>query len=138
MSLRSLRNPPLDITLNSQPPNTSILDIKAAIHARTAIPVDKIRVLHKKKPVPDSRVLKELAGADEERLELGVMVIGGAAVLKAAEEEVIPPVAQSGGEVLSGERFWEDLKAFLVQRVRDEEVGGKAYEVFRRAWEERR
>ena len=128
-----MRNPPLDITLPSLAGSTSILDLKQAIHERTSIPVDKLRVLHKKKPVPDSRVLKEVAGEDEKKLELGVMVIGGAAAVRGGEEEVIPPVASSVEEL--GEEFWKDLKGFLVQRLKNEEVGEKAFGVFKQAWD---
>jgi ubiquitin-like protein 4 len=136
VTLRSLRNPPLDITLPSLAGSTSILDLKQAVHERTSIPVDKLRVLHKKKPVPDSRVLKEVAGEDEKKLELGVMVIGGTAAVRGGEEEVIPPVV-SGGEEL-GEEFWKDLKGFLVQRVKNEDVGEKAFGVFKKAWDARK
>jgi hypothetical protein len=136
VSLRSLRNPPLDITLKSQPPNTSILNLKESIHAQTSIPIDKLRILHKKKPVPDSKVLKDLAG-EEEKLDLAVMVIGGAAVMREGDEEVIPPVAQgeNGAALLKGEEFWSDLKGFLTQRLRNEDQGEKVYGVFRKAWE---
>ena len=83
--------------------------------------------------MPDSRVLKEVAGEDEKKLELGVMVIGGAAAVRGGEEEVIPPVASSVEEL--GEEFWKDLKGFLVQRLKNEEVGEKAFGVFKQAWD---
>jgi hypothetical protein len=65
------------------------------------------------------------------------MVIGGAAVMREGDEEVIPPVAQgeSGAALLKGEEFWSDLKGFLTQRLRNEEQGEKVYGVFRKAWE---
>ena len=77
--IKSLRNPPLDIRLSSQPLNTSILDVKTSVSSETTIPVDKIKVLHKKKPVADSKVLKDLlgAGGDSNKLELSVMIMGG-------------------------------------------------------------
>lgn len=101
--------------------------------------MDKLRVLHKKKPVSDSRVLKEIAGGDgegdikQQKLELGIMVIGGAAAVRGGDEEVIPPVA--GASEGMGEEFWDDLKGFLVQRLKSEEVGEKAAGVFKKAWE---
>ena len=96
-------------------------------------------MLHKKKPVPDSRVLKEVTGGEadgklEQKLEFGVMVIGGAAAVRGGEEEVIPPVAGVDEQGL-GDDFWRDLKGFLVQRLKSEEVGGKAAVVFKKAWE---
>ena len=89
-------------------------------------------MLHKKKPVPDSRILKEVAGAEEQKLELGVMVIGGSAVVKGGDEEVIPPVA--GADEGMGEDFWRDLRGFLVQRLKSEELGERAVGVFKTAW----
>lgn len=95
--------------------------------------MDKVRVLYKKKPVPDSRVLKEVAGEDDQKLEFGVMVIGGAAAVRGGEEEVIPPVESADNGM--GEEFWKDLRGFLVQRLKNEEVGHKAAGVFKKAWE---
>jgi hypothetical protein len=123
----------LDITLTSLPASTSILDLKQTINSRTSIPVNKLRVLHKKKPVPDSRVLKEVAGEGEQKLEFGVMVVGGAAAVRGGEEEVLPPVASV--EEGMGDEFWTDLKGFLVQRLKSQEVGEKAVGVFKKAWE---
>jgi len=140
VTLRSLRNPPLDITLKSLPPNTSILDLKSSITTQTSIPTDKIRILHNKKPIPDSKVLKDLAMAGEQKVEFSVMVIGGAAVIKKGEEEYIPDVGKvaqgpSGVEVLGQEEFWADLRSFLMQRLRDEAEGERLSSVFRRAWD---
>ncbi|KAF2163527.1 hypothetical protein M409DRAFT_68448 [Zasmidium cellare ATCC 36951] len=43
--------------------------------------------------------------------------------------------AESGaGELLKGEEFWDDLKGFLSQRLRDEKEGEKLVGVFRQAW----
>lgn len=137
--LKSLRNPPLDVKLSSLPPNTSILYLKEQVSEKESIPVDKLRVLHKKKPVPDSKVLKDLVGEDESEVEFSVMVMGGASsvVKKGDTEAVDAPVAQgaSGAEVLQGDEFWDDLKGFLVQRLRDEEQGEKMYGIFRNAWD---
>ena len=147
VSLKSLRNPPLDISLPSLPPHTSILDLKTSIEEQTSIPVAKLRVLWNKKPVPDSRVLKDVLGDGEGegmgkgkgKLEFSVMVIGGAAAIKkgVGEEETEPVVAvgESGRELLQGEEFWGDLKGFLVQRLRDEGEGERVWDVFRGAWE---
>lgn len=137
VTLKSLRNPPLDISLSSQALSTSILDLKTSITSQTSIPVDKIRILFQKKPVPDSKVLKDLVGEEESKVEFSVMVLGGAASVKKGDEEVIPPVAQgvSGVETLGTDEFWGDLKGFLVQRVRDEGEVQKVFGIFRKAWE---
>ena len=138
VTLKSLRNPPLDITLKTQLPTTSILDLKTEITSQTSIPTEKLRVLFKKKPVPDSKVLKDLVGEEESKVEFSVMVLGGAASVKKGDEEVIPPVAQgaSGVETLGTAEFWGDLKGFLVQRLRDEGEADKVFGVFKKAWEE--
>ncbi|KAK4501044.1 hypothetical protein PRZ48_006850 [Zasmidium cellare] len=40
----------------------------------------------------------------------------------------------SAAELLKGEEFWEDLKGFLSQRLRDEKEGETLVGVFRQAW----
>src|SRR5579859_3799045 len=92
VALKSLRNPPLDISLSSQPLSTSILSLKEAITSQTSIPVSKLRILYQKKPVPDSKILKDVVGEDtSNKVEFSVMVIGGAAALKGKEGEEIEP-----------------------------------------------
>ncbi|KAF7916541.1 hypothetical protein EAE99_009723 [Botrytis elliptica] len=140
VSLKSSRNPPLDVTLSALSPNTSILNLKESLSEKEGIPVEKLRVLYNKKPVGDAKVLKDVIGEEETKVEFSIMVMGGAASVRKAEtpgNEVEPPVAQgpSGLETLAGEVFWGDLKGFLVQRLRDEEQGNKLYEVFKKAWE---
>jgi hypothetical protein len=138
ISLKSLRNPPLDIVLKSQSPLTSVLDLKTEVSSQSSIPVDKIRILHKKKPVGDAKVLKDLVGDEETSVEFSVMVMGGAASVK-REENVQPtaPVAQGsvGTEVLGTGEFWDDLKGFLSQRLKDQGEGERVYGLFRKAWE---
>lgn len=95
-------------------------------------------MLYKKKPVPDSRVLKEVAADSDgeikqQKLEFSVMVIGGAAAVRGGDEEVIPPVSSADDSM--GEEFWKDLKGFLVQRLKSEDIGEKAASVFKKAWE---
>ncbi|KAK8094367.1 hypothetical protein PG997_001052 [Apiospora hydei] len=105
--IKSLRNPPLDLKLTSQTPNTSVLDLKAAVAAELAgsVPLEKIKMLYKKKPVVDSKVLKELA---EE---------GGPTTLE------FSVMGTSGSDTLESPEFWDDLKGFLLQRIRDEKEG---------------
>lgn len=49
------------------------------------------------------------------------------------------PVAQgiSGEEVLQSAEFWDDLKGWLMQRVRDEAVAERCWSLFKRGWDER-
>jgi ubiquitin-like protein 4 len=138
VSVKSLRNPPLDITLPSLPLSTSILSLKEAISEQSSIPVQKIRLLWNKKPVQDSKTLKDVVGEEFEsvKVELGIMVIGGAsAVGKREGEEVEPVVVGNGKEVLKSEEFWGDLKGFLVARLKDEAEGERIWGVFKKAVE---
>ncbi|KAL1854889.1 hypothetical protein Daus18300_011307 [Diaporthe australafricana] len=148
--IKSLRNPPLDIRLSSQPLNTSILDVKTSVSSETTIPVDKIKVLHKKKPVPDSKVLKDLLGEDEASVEFSVMVLGGAAAAAPsgpkAEEDPAAAAADaattaqgtSGEAVLQTDAFWTDLRGFLSQRIRDEKITEELFAKFISSWESER
>ncbi|KAI9053831.1 hypothetical protein LZ554_002779 [Drepanopeziza brunnea f. sp. 'monogermtubi'] len=138
LAKKSLRNPPLDVTLSSQPLSTSILSLKESLSVETSIPIAKIRLLFNKKPAPDSKVLKDLVGEDESKVEFGVMVIGGSAALKRGGSEEVEPKVQEmghGDEVVKTEAFWGDLKAFLVQRLKDEGEGERLCGVFKKAVE---
>jgi len=73
------------------------------------------------------------------------MVIGGAASLKAAEEEKEPKidggadgVTGEGKSVLATDEFWRDLKGFLVQRLKDEREGDRVWGVFKEAIKSRK
>lgn len=146
--IKSLRNPPLDIRLSSQPLNTSILDVKTSVSSETNIAVDKIKVLHKKKPVADSKVLKDLLGEDETSVEFSVMVLGGAAAAappasKPEDDPAAAPAADaastaqgtSGEAVLQTDAFWTDLRGFLSQRIRDEKITEELFGKFLSSWE---
>ena len=148
MVVKSLRNPPLDVRLASQGTGTSCLDIKALVAAETGIAADKLGLLHRRKPVPDSKILKDLLGSeDETAVEFSVMVMGGAAAAAAGgagttatTTATAKDVAQgaSGGEVLDTAEFWDDLRSFLLQRVRDEKLAGELSEAFQTAWKAKR
>ncbi|KAI1800179.1 cell-cycle control medial ring component-domain-containing protein [Daldinia bambusicola] len=132
--VKSLRNPPLDIKLSSQTPNTSVLDIKTTVSQDTGIPVGKMKLLHKKKPIADSKVLKDLAGEGETSVEFSVMVMGGAAAIKTTPAQAEVAQGQSGSEVLDTKEFWDDLKGFLLQRIRDEKTAEELINTFQSAW----
>lgn len=142
--IKSLRNPPLDLKLTTQTPNTSMLDLKATVAAELAgnVAPEKIKMLYKKKPVVDSKVLKELAEeGGPTTLEFSVMVIGGAAAAAAASTPKTAEAAQadvaqgtSGYETLESPEFWDDLKGFLLQRIRDEKEATKIFDTFQTAW----
>lgn len=137
ITLKSLRNPPLEIVLKSQSPLLSILAIKTEVSSQAKIPVEKIKILHKKKPVGDAKVLKDLVGEEDAGVEFAVMVIGGTASVGKLEDNTSAPVAvgPSGGEVVATEEFWTDLKGFLTQRLRNEGESEKVFGVFKKAWD---
>ncbi|WYZ36567.1 hypothetical protein EsH8_II_000073 [Colletotrichum jinshuiense] len=137
VTLKSLRNPPLDIKLSAQSLNTSILDIKTAVESQSRIPVDKMKLLYNKKPVPDSKVLKDLLTDDQSSLEFSVMVIGGAAAVKPEPGSVANDPAQGdiGEAALHTEEFWNDLQGFLLQRLKDEKRAGELSALWRSTWQ---
>lgn len=132
--IRSLRNPPFDIKLKLQSLHTSILDLKTLVAQQANLLVDKIKLLHRKKPVADSKVLKDLLADDEINIEFSMVVMGGASATSAVpsvlavagnpEEAADAHAAQgvNGKAVLESDAFWADLKGFLLQRIRDVDV----------------
>ncbi|KAK4133002.1 hypothetical protein BT67DRAFT_435262 [Trichocladium antarcticum] len=123
--------------------------LKEAVAADTGLALGRIKLLFGKRPVADSKVLRDLVGASGsgggEEVEVGVMILGGAGALAAArkaaaaaeeEEQEGSVVAQGlcGVGVLETEEFWEDLEGFLQQRVRDVAVAGEACGLFKGAW----
>lgn len=159
VTIKSLKSTPAPVTLDSQDQNTSIHELKSSYATQASLSVDKIKLLWKKKPVSDTKTLKELlteAGEESSTtVELNAMVMGGAASAPATETpkaadppEVAmtdadadgAPVAQgpSGTEVLQSEDFWNDLKGYLVVRLKDEKEGERLAGVFKEAWEKSR
>ncbi|KAK4228430.1 cell-cycle control medial ring component [Podospora fimiseda] len=141
----SARNPPLTLRFEGlDGSTTSMLDVKQLIHEEIGVPVEKVKILFNKKPVGDTKVLKELGLTAEGKgeVELGVMVLGGVGSVpegwkkksvsgegnKGVEEEkveekasgsVVAPGQISGVEVVKTQEFWGDLQGFLEQRVKD-------------------
>lgn len=144
---------------------TSVYDLKSQYATATSIPAAKIKILYKKKPVTDSKLVSEIIGADAGLdIEFGVMVMGGAAAATSSESPAASPAAAapsesdkglagadagantgaaggaaavgpSGKEVVATEEFWADLKNFVLQRIKDEQEGERLVGVFRKAWE---
>lgn len=138
--------------------STSIFDLKTAYATQTSIPAAKIKILYKKKPVTDSKTVAEVVGSDAgSEVEFGVMVLGGAVATPVQSPPAVAPVeeekglasgsvaaaAENAGPAAQGpsgkdvvnEAFWEDLKGFVVQRIRDEKEGERLVGVFKSAWE---
>ncbi|KAL4805011.1 cell-cycle control medial ring component [Aspergillus unguis] len=119
ITLKSARNPVLEITLPNAPlSTTSVSDLKDAVRDRIVetssdnkVALDKIKVLYKRKPVTGSqKTVAEVVGdAGEEELlaggkgvEFGVMVMGGARVVdngeghQAEAPAAAPPQTEEG------------------------------------------
>lgn len=141
------------------PAKISIYDLKTSYASSASVPTAKIKILYKKKPVADSKTVGETIGSDVgSEVEFSVMVMGGAVVGGtpvtsppavapseaekglAGEGDKAAPAAQgpSGKEVVATEEFWEDLRGFVVQRIRDEKEGERLVGVFKSAWEKDR
>ncbi|CAI4212499.1 unnamed protein product [Parascedosporium putredinis] len=124
---------PIDLALPDLPLSTSVLDLKHALEAQAGVPADKARILHRKKPVPDSKILKDLVDAADDdadadtTLELAVM----------APAPVPGPDGTNAGAaaVVASPQFWEDLRGFLIQRVKDEKTGEELATLFKKSWE---
>jgi ubiquitin-like protein 4 len=120
---------------------TSIFDLKSSYAARYSVPVEKIKILFAKKPIADSKTLADVLGGGDEKaeVEFSVMLMGGVTPSDEPPKEKSKaksgPAAQgpSGKEVLNTEEFWDDLKGFLVQRLRDEGEGERLAGLFRKA-----
>ncbi|KAH0558979.1 hypothetical protein GP486_004403 [Trichoglossum hirsutum] len=144
VTMKSLRNPPLDITCSGQPVSTSILSLKNAVSEKFGIPTDKIRLLLKKKPCADSKTIRDLVPEGEGEVEFTIMVIGGQAAAAIGQEGGLasrdpgPPstLGASGGTLLDLE-FWSDLKGFLGQRLKDEKGAEMVYDTFKNAWDKK-
>jgi len=157
--VKSARNPFLDFAISNAPlSTTSVQDIRDAVRGRVTdaqggqVPLEKIKILYKRKPVTGTgKTLAEvladepaiLAGGKE--VEIGVMIIGGAQAVESsvAQPEVAekrdesppkPAVGPSGEEVLRTDAFWDDLQGYLEQRLKDEDEAKRLRSVFKNAW----
>ena len=135
ITLKSLRNPPISLTLPSQPLSTSIIDLKSAISKEVkAKSIEGIKILYNKKPCADSKTIKDVLGEEEvpAEMDFSVMIMAGVVTEEKAVEKGAP-VAQgaSGDELLEDEEFWNDLKGFLSQRLKDEAKAEELSNTFR-------
>ena len=137
VTLKSLRNPPLEVKLTSQPLDTSILDIKNGVTSQTRIPVDKMKILHNKRPLQDSKILKEIIGDTETAVEFSVMVMGGAAAIPPEQADTVMADATTA-DALESNEFWNDLGAFLMQRLKDKSKADELSSLFKSSWEANR
>lgn len=143
ITLKTLRNPPISLTLPSQSLTTSIIDLKSAIAKEVkAKSINGVKVLYNKKPCADSKTIKDVLGEEEvpSEMEFSVMIMGGVAATEQKTEEKMnvdpPPAAQgpNGDEVLESEEFWNDLKGFLSQRLKNDSKAEEVTNMFRQSW----
>lgn len=85
------------------------MELKNVVSEEASIPVAKIKVLCNKKPVPDSKTVSELVGEDGGQLELGLMILGGAASIVPREPAATKAPTQEKKEEVPT-RAMEDVK----------------------------
>lgn len=156
--VKSARNPALEfIVANAPISTTTVQDLRDAVRGRVTdgqgnpVALDKIKVLYHRKPVSGTgKTVAELLSDEPEMLaggkevEFGVMIIGGAKTIEAAESQPAheeardesPPkaaVGPSGAELLKTEAFWDDLQGYLQQRLKDEQEAERLRNIFKKA-----
>jgi ubiquitin-like protein 4 len=139
--LKNHKYPSLSLALANQVLSTSVFDLKTAYAAQNpGLAVEKIKLLHSKKPVADSKSLKDVLGEAAEAardVEFGVMVMGGVTggPTPATMEDGATAIGGVGIEVLRTKEFWDDLRGFLIQKVQDEGESERLMGLFKAAWE---
>ncbi|KAE8354588.1 cell-cycle control medial ring component-domain-containing protein [Aspergillus coremiiformis] len=152
VNLKSARNPFLEIKLSNKPiSTTSVQDLKDAVRDRVLdaqsnkIPLDKIKILYKRKPVTGKTIAELLADepdllAGGKEVEFGVMIMGGAKVVE-VDQEIVDrgaspkaAVGPSGEAIVETDAFWEDLEGYLGQRIKDNEEAKRLRILFKEAW----
>lgn len=113
---------------------------------------ERVKILYARKPAGDAKTVGEVLGEEglakgDGEVEMGVMVMGGVEGEKGDGEMVGGEAAtgEGGGvaqgvrgeEVMGSAEFWEDLRGWLMQRVRDEGMAGEAWSLFKRGWDGR-
>lgn len=161
--LRASATSPQAITVRDQTPDSSIYDVKAACAAQAGYAPEKVKILWERKPVADTKTVREvvgekLAATEGEVIEMGVMYMGAPTVTPVGQgtkgqagagseakeaggegtESAVKeaPVAQGkhGEAVLESKEFWDDLQGFVLQRLRDEDVTANVMRGFRESW----
>ncbi|KAF1813127.1 hypothetical protein P152DRAFT_433920 [Eremomyces bilateralis CBS 781.70] len=135
VTLTPHRTPPAPLTISVEP-TASVHDLKVAFAKHVGLGeagVSKVKVLKDKRPVGDVKSVGELS-KDAKTLALGIMVLGGIPAQPVAEKTVAE--GKFGADVMKDEAFWEDLKGFLSQRVKDQATSEKAVKIWKKAWEQ--
>ena len=122
-----------------------------------------MKIFYAKKLCTDSKTLAEIVGGEdnllvkgegggegvgegERKVELSVMVLGGGGLGAGAKQEAVgkdrgETAAKEGTGagadatgVMQTDGFWDDLKGFVAQRLKDEGEAARTVETFRQAW----
>lgn len=125
------------------------MTLKHSLSTATKIPIDKLKLLLKGKVLTDLKTLQELGIEEGSDVGLSVMAMGGATPavsvgaeggVKAGEEDLLgEEVTTTKKSVLKDEKFWEELRAFLKERLGSgsEEDPGQVLATFKDSWAKR-
>jgi hypothetical protein len=115
-----------------------VFALKEKYARKWKVQTEKVKLLYAKKPVADSKTLADIVGDGDVdgEVEFSVMLMGGVTPGEDKKEEIKDikaPVAvgASGKELLGTVEFWDDLKGFLVQRLKDEKEGERLAKLFK-------
>ncbi|KKA27687.1 hypothetical protein TD95_002751 [Thielaviopsis punctulata] len=155
VTLKSARNPPLSMQLPAQPQTVSVADLRAVVAAHTGAALPKVKLLYAKKPVVDSKTLRDLVGdAHVADVELAVMIMGGVAALgkeessssssataaAAAGAGAAAPTAAGQADavdnsdtVLQSAEFWADLETFVGSKIKNKKKTAELLAAFKTA-----
>jgi hypothetical protein len=141
LTLKPLRpNPALaPLPLPSTPLSTTVATLKTKYAASINVPdYSKLKLLLKGKPLSDLKTLGELGFKADGDGTITVMLMGGLSpAAPGSPVTVEAEMKEAKTKLLAGDTFWKDLKDFLEQRLRKEEVEEdpeKVFDAFRRAW----
>ncbi|KAH8151302.1 uncharacterized protein LAJ45_04504 [Morchella importuna] len=146
ISIKSLRGAQISHEIPSTPLSSTILTLKHNLSKATGLPIDKLKLLLKGKVLTDLKTLEELGIVDGVDVGFTVMVMGGASPAPSAPPEdkgLVDPGEDKGAvkkSALGEEKFWQDLGAFLKERLGSSEVLEEpehVLETFRVAWGKR-
>ena len=156
ISFKSVRDATFHTKLPPQPLSTGVADVKHAFAGQQNLPEDRVRLLHKKRPCPETKTLKDLVSPGQAEVEFSFMIMGGAGHTTSSTATVPDGRIKEGASHLGGagkdgqapaetptpaahlhkDEFWQDLKGFLRGRCDNDDEAGKISDVFRRAWTE--
>jgi len=157
--LRASATGPNTVVVKDQTPESSIYDVKAACAAQAGYATEKVKILWERKPVSDSKTVKEVVGEDATpgaEVEMGVMFMGqptqapsgGSAEPSAAPtaeeqgpdrrasvyEDASSAQAGHGEAVLETKEFWDELQSFVSQKLHNDSLTTNVMQGFRQSW----